>query len=115
MGLDGIVESIRGRQGERSSLTDGAEDISGGVTAAMGTGSGDSESATLYLAADGAVEVTVEFSPDGGSTWREPAAESPVVFDAAGGDLVHIEYNATDIRITGSNGTGVDADLRVVA
>jgi len=113
--LDGIVESIRGRRGERTSLTDGAEDISSGVTQSMDTGSGDADSATLYLATQGTVDVTVEFSADGGETWREPAAESPVVFDAAGEDLVHIEYAATHVRLTSSNTTGVDADLRVVA
>jgi hypothetical protein len=115
MGLDGLIETIRGREASRYTLTDGPEDISGGVTEPMTGATGDGDSATLYLSTEGVVDVTVEFSPDGGSTWREPSAESPVQFDSAGEDLVHIDYNATDIRLTGSNGTAVDADLRVVA
>jgi hypothetical protein len=115
MALDSAVEKIKAREGVSGSLTDGFEDISGGVTASMGTTGGDAQSATLYIATEGAVELTTEFSPDGGDTWREPADESPIVFDAAGEDVAYIDYSASMIRVTGSNTTGADLDLRVTA
>jgi len=110
MGLDAAISKLKSRTGGRRELTTGPEDISGGVEQAIG----NVPAATLYLAASGAVEVTVEFSPDAGKTWYEPTAESPVAFNAAGEDIVHIEYHATDIRLTGSNGTAVEAQVREV-
>lgn len=109
------VEKILGRGAKDQSPTDGAQDISGGVTAELATDGGDSENATIFLETQGAVDVTIEFSPDNGDTWREPADESPVSFGSAGQDIVHVEYAATDVRLTGSNATGVDVDVRMVA
>lgn len=115
MGLDGIIETIQGRSGEDNALTDGFDDISGGVSKSMGTQQGDGTSTTVYLETAGAVDVTVEFSPDGGDNWYEPQGESPVSFGGANQEIVHVNYNATDIRLTGSNTTGVKAQERVVA
>lgn len=98
------------RVGGTSGLTSGQEDISGGVEAKIG----NVDSVTLFLDAAGAVDVTVEFSPDGGTNWFSPRDESPVSFAGANGEIVHIEYNADRIRLTGSNTTGVEAAIREV-
>lgn len=114
MPLNSSVEVVEGRGGDRASLTDGFEDISGGVTAYLGTEKGSASSATLFIETKGAVELTTEFSPDG-DTWREPRNESPVAFDVANEDLVYMDYDAAYLRVTASNTTGVDLDLRVTA
>ena len=114
MGLDTEVEKIKARGASGTALTDGAEDISDGVEASLSTGTGAASSATLFIATDGAVELTIEFSPDG-ETWREPGDESPIGFDAAGEDVAFIDYDAAAVRITASNDTPVDLDLRVTA
>lgn len=112
MPLGSNVEKIEAREAVGTSLTDGAEDISGGVTASMSTGKGSGGSATLFIEAQGALDLTIEFSPDG-SAFYEPAAESPITFDAAGMDVAYVEFDAAAIRVTGSNTTPVDLDLRV--
>jgi len=101
--------TIRKRAASESGLTDGEEDISGGVEAAVG----DVPAFTLFLGTEGAVDVEVALSPDGGSTWYV-TPESPVQFAEAGADIIHIEYNASNIRLTGSNGTAVEAQIREV-
>ena len=114
MGLDAEVEKIKARGASGTSLTDGAEDISEGVEATLSTGTGAASSATLFIETQGALELQIEFSPDG-ETWREPAVESPIAFDAAGQDVAYIEFDAAQIRVTGSNSTLVNLDLRVTA
>ena len=114
MGLESEVEKIKARGASGTSLTDGADDISDGVEASLSTGTGAASSATLFIATDGAVELTIEFSPDG-ETWREPGDESPIGFDAAGEDVAFIDYDAAAIRISASNNTPVNLDLRVTA
>ncbi len=109
------IEILGGRGATGASLTDGPEDISDGLEVNVQTETGDIAAATLYIATEGAVDVSIEFSPDNGDTWREPLYESPVTFDEADQDLVLIEYQATDLRVTGSNSTAVDLDLRVRA
>lgn len=104
------VDEIQGRVGEDDTLQDPASDISGGVTVAVG----DVSSFSVFLETKGAINVTFEFSPDGGDTWYEPSAESPVKFSGAGRDIVHVEYNVTHVRLTGSDTTGVRAQLREV-
>jgi hypothetical protein len=105
-----------GRVAGESGLTTDADgspvqqDISGGVEQDVG----NVDSATLFLDVAGAVDVNVEFSPDGGTNWYEPAAESPVEFSESDTDLVHISYNVDRIRVSGSNSTAVKAQLREV-
>lgn len=115
MTLENNVEKIQGRGASNNAITDGQEDISGGVTADITTDKGDAESVTLYLETGGAVDVTVEFSPDGENTWYEPQGESPISFGGANEEIVHINYNATHVKLTGSDATGVEAKHRVVA
>lgn len=110
MALDGIIETIQGRNGEEKELTDGSQDISSGVEREVA----DVTAFTIFIQAAGAVDVTVEFSPDGGTTWYEPKKESPVSFSGANTDLVHVDYNATNVRLTGSDATGVNAQIREV-
>lgn len=114
MALESDIEVVKARGSRSTTLTDGAEDISGGVTAPMSTGKGAGSSATLFIKTQGAVELTIEFSPDG-SEWYEPAAESPIKFDKAGQDIAFIDYDAAAIRVTGSNSAVVNLDLRVTA
>lgn len=109
MSLDTSVE-FTDRVGGTAGLTTGQQDISGGVGAKVG----NVDSVTIFLDTAGAVDVTVEFSPDGGTNWYEPAGESPVQFSSAGTDLVHVEYNVDRVRLTGSDTTGVKAQLREV-
>ncbi len=109
------VEVVGGRGASMGSLTDGHEDLSSGVTASVSTETGDMMAATLYIDTEGAVDLKIEFSPDGGETWREPQGESPVEFSGAQQDLVLIEYQATHLRVTASNNTAVNLDLRVRA
>jgi len=101
--------TIRRRAAGESGLTDGAEDITGSVEAEVD----DVSAFTLFLGAQGAVDVEVELSPDDGSTWYE-APESPVSFGEGGAEVVHIRYNVTNIRLTGSDATPVEAQVREV-
>lgn len=100
-----IVKRAAGQSG----LTDGAEDISDGIEAAIG----DVSAFTLFLGATGAVDVEVQLSPDGGTTWYV-TPESPVSFSEADADIVHIKYNANRIRLAGSNVTPVEVQVREV-
>jgi len=102
------IETLNGRLGEDRQLAD-EEDISGGVETEIS----DVTTFTLYLDVAGAVDLTVELSPDGG-TWYEPRTESPVSFDGADTDIYLMRYDATAIRLTGSNGTDVTAQVREV-
>lgn len=108
------VNSIDGRGTAGEPITNGFEDISAGVTADLSTGDGAPSTATLYIATEGAIELTIEFSPDG-ETFREPAEESPIEFTEAGEDVAFIDYDAAAVRVESSNATGVDLDLRVTA
>lgn len=114
MGLESEVEKVKARGAAGTSLTDGAEDISEGVEASLSTGTGAASSATLFIATEGAVGLTIEFSPDG-ETWFEPLDESPVGYDGAAQDVALIDYDAAAVRVSASNGTKVDLDLRVTA
>lgn len=87
-----------------------AQDVSGDGVQAWTSAT---RSTTLYLHAAAAVEVEVEVSPDGGSTWYT-LPESPVVFGEQGDDAVKIEYDFNRIRLTGSNATNVTAQVREV-
>lgn len=104
------IRDIKGRSGNSSDVTNGQEDISVQKTSPVGNVS----SFTVFLDAAGAVDVTIELSPDGGSTWYEPRKESPVSFSGANEEIVQVEYNATDIRVTGSDTTAVEVQIREV-
>jgi len=84
-------------------------DISGGVTAELS----NYKRWTLYLKAADAIDITVELSPDEGNTWYE-VPESPVSFSGAGDRVIEMGYDATHIRLTGSNTTRVTAQIRGV-
>lgn len=86
-----------------------AADISGGVTASPRT----NRDHTLYLNTAGAVDVTVELSPDSGDHWYE-IAESPITISSATDDVTHIGYSFDTIRLTGSNATNVLAQMHQV-
>jgi len=66
---------------------------------------------TLYTHVAGAIDITVELSPDGGGTWYE-IPESPLSYSEETDDANEVGYNGTDIRLTGSNTTDVTADVR---
>lgn len=106
----GNVESIKARAGDDTGLTNGQEDISGGVE----TDISDVSGFTIYLNSAGAVDVTVEYSPDGGTNWYEPRDESPVSFSGANTEVIAVAYQASAVRLTGSNTTGVEAQVREV-
>lgn len=114
VGTETDVKSIEGRGTAETSITDGPEDISNGVTVDLSTATGAASTATLFIETQGAVELTIEFSPDG-ETFREPADESPIEFTEAGEDVAFIEFDAAAVRVSGSDTTGVDLDLRVTA
>jgi hypothetical protein len=109
LGTNAETANITGRDGSLRELQPEPGDISGGVEAAVG----DVQSLTLYLSASGAVEVTVEASADGGENYFT-LPESPVVFGGAGDDAVLINYDMNRIKLTGSDGTNVQALLREV-
>jgi len=114
VGLESEVEKIKARGASGTPLTDGPEDISDGVEASLSTGTGAASSATLFIATDGGTELTIEFSPDG-ETFREPLDESPIGYDSATEDVALIDYDAAAVRVTASNSTKVNLDLRVTA
>jgi len=64
---------------------------------------------TIYLKTQGAIEIAIELSPDG-TTWYEPE-ESPVVFTKADDILIVMNYDATHVKITGSNPTPVTCQI----
>ena len=86
-----------------------AEDISAGKTAALK----NFKRWTLYLKVAAAMDITIELSPDGGTTWYE-APESPVSFSAAGDNIIEMGYDATHIRLTASTTDAVTAQIRGV-
>jgi len=102
----GDVEKIQGRATLERQLTDGAEDISTGTASELG----DASSWTLYLGSEGAVEVEVSLSPDGGTTWYV-APESPVSFSEAGADIIEMGYDASAVRLEASDATNIEAQI----
>ena len=82
-------------------------DISGGVEAPLR----NFKRWTLYLKVGGAIDIKVELSPDDGNTWFE-IPESPISFSSAGDNVIEFGYDATRIRLTGSNTNTVTAIVR---
>lgn len=68
---------------------------------------------TLYLKAADAISITVLLSPDGGTTVYE-VPESPIVFSAASDEMIQFGYDANYIKLVGSNGNNVTAQVRGV-
>jgi len=104
--------TIRRRAAGESGLTDGEEDLSGGVEAEVD----DVEAFTLYLGVSTAssVEVSVYLSPDGGTNYYEPD-ESPVSMASDDDSAVeHIPYNASMVKLVASDATPVKAQIREV-
>lgn len=104
------ISDLKHRSADERALQDPAGDISGGVEAVVG----NVTSFTLFLDAAGATDVTVEFSPDGGTSWYEPRDESPISFSGANTEVVHVDYVVDRVRLTGSDTTSVKAQLREV-
>jgi len=94
--------------GETVGIAD-AEDISGGVEAELS----NYDRWTLYVHVAGAIDITVELSPDGGTTWYE-IDESPYSYGGVTDDTEEFGYDADRIRLTGSNATNVTAQVRGV-
>jgi len=103
------IEELKGRLASASQLAD-SEDTSNGVETVIG----DVQSYTLFLDVGGAVDLTVELSPDGGETWFEPRDESPISFGGSNTDVYWFEYDADRLKLTGSNDTPVSAQIREV-
>jgi len=105
-----VALSTRAAKDEGETITiANNEDISAGKTAALK----NFKRWTLYLKTAGAIDITIELSPDGGTTWYK-APESPISFSAAGDDVVEMGYDCTHIKLTGSNTTDVTAQIRGV-
>jgi len=102
------IEVINDLASDDRTVADG-EDISNGVEDDIA----DVSSFTVYLSAGSAVDVTVELSPDGGTTWYEPE-ESPVSMDGSTDGVERISYDSNKLRLTGSDTTPVTAQIREV-
>ena len=98
--------TVLGRGGDTITIAT-AQDISAGVSEA----NGNYNRWTLYLTAADAIDIDIELSPDGGATWYD-LPESPIAFAAAGDDIIEFGYDATNIRLTGSNANLVTAQIR---
>ena len=85
-----------------------AADISSGVTANLPPAG----RWTLFLHADGAVDVDIYLSPDGTNWFKVP--EGPVSFTAAGDEVIEFGYVAKAIKLVGSNTTTVTAIIYYV-
>lgn len=106
VGVSGDIEELQGRATIERPLTDGLEDISGGTASELS----DASSWTLFLGVEGAVQVEVSLSPDGGTTWYV-APESPVEFSEASADIIVMGYDASAVRLEASDATGVEAQI----
>jgi len=102
------IDIINDLASDDRTVADG-EDISNGVKDDIA----DVSSFTVYLSAGSAVDVTVELSPDGGTTWYEPE-ESPVSIDGSTDGVERISYDCNKLRLTGSDTTPVTAKIREV-
>lgn len=89
--------------GATVTIADG-DDASGGLTAALQ----NFKIFTLYLTVTAACTITVELSPDNGSTWFEEPG-SPYVFGAAGTQFIDLPYAATSIKVTSTTADPITA------
>jgi hypothetical protein len=103
------IEELKGRFASDRKLAD-SEDTSEGVETSIG----DVASYSLFLDVEGAVDLRVYLSPDGGETWYEPRDDSPISFGGENTDIYWFEYDADRLRLVGSNNTPVTAQVREV-
>lgn len=102
--------NISGREGGHGLLAD-AENISGSGVEAK---TSNTESTTLYLSVDGAVNISVEVSPDGGEHWYV-LPESPVKFSGSEDNAIRFAYDFNRLRVSSDDaGVGVTAQIREV-
>lgn len=85
------------------------EDISLGVTADLQ----NFKLFTLYLTVTAACDITVELSPDGGTTWFEEP-DSPHIYVGAGDDFINLPYAANAIKVSSTTADNVTAKGRGV-
>jgi len=102
-----LRREVGGDAGETIRLAD-AEDISG-TTKRFKLPSFSNWSLFIHVA--GAIDITVELSPDWKKTWFE-IPESPLSYTEATDDVLEMGYTAFSIRLTGSNTTDVTAYVR---
>ena len=87
------------------------EDAGPGTEATTETGTNLSwDGAALNTTAD-AVSITVELSPDSGTTYYT-IPESPITFSDADEDALEFGYDCTHIRLTSNNAIHVRAQVR---
>ena len=109
MALEGDVSITGLARAEKNPQLADAENVSTGVET---TFESTAAKIVLFLDVAGAIDITVELTPDSGSTWFEPNDGAlPLSFSSADDDVVVLNYSATGIRITGSNGTAVTAEV----
>lgn len=103
--------NISDRAGGSSKVADAANISTGKVVK-----TNDVESSTLFLDVDGAVNVTLEFSPnDEGDDWYQPREGSPVEFSQANTEIVEIGYDYRRLRLTSDDANvAVTAEVREV-
>lgn len=112
LGTDTDVSELEARGGLDTELTaDDGEDITGGVSTDMIR----SSDTTLYVEAEGAVDVHVYLSPDSEGTKLFEPEDSPVVFEEAGASPpITIKHNASFIKLAATNQTPIWARIEEV-
>lgn len=66
-------------------------------------------SVSLYIQTAGAINITIEITPDG-TNWY-PVPEGVRFYGAATKDIIEIGYTLQGIKLTGSNTTNVTASI----
>ena len=105
--VEGRIAQVR--PADEGKLAD-SEDISGGVSRDVG----DVSAFTLFFDVEGAVDISVEISPDGGTNYYELPDNSPVQFGGAGTDILRVSYECNAVKLKGLNATNVTAQVREV-
>lgn len=83
-----------------------SEDISSGVTASLK----NYRSWTLFINSAGANDITVSLSPDDETSWFD--LYDTITFNSSGTITLEMPYEATDIKLTGSQSNNVTAKVR---
>jgi len=110
IGPKNLAEKLKVELGEKAGdylVVADAEDISAGIEQELK----DCSKLTFYVHVDGAIDITVEMSPDGGGHWFE-IPESPLSYGGAGDDVLEVGYSGDRLRITGSNTTATTFMVR---
>jgi hypothetical protein len=115
--LEQLLEKTDGDDSEklsdRAANTVDLQNPAGDISTGRETLLANNDSYTLYLAADGDVDVSVELSPDSGTT-TYAIPESPIPLTADDDEVVRISYDSNWMRVTGSNNTPVKAQVREI-